>query len=697
MKKSKLFLIILLLLITSTCFASVACNNKNGKKESEIQGIYLSYVEQMENIGEEPVSYFEWLNIVKNINGIENKSAYEIWLSRGHYGTENDFLTWLKNGEKQSSDIKIYNVLLDDYYQSGNLLSYTVIYGEYFELPIPKKRGYDFLGWYEGNEKIENGIWERREGAVFVGKWKVSEEMSNYEFFTTSFGECVITGIKDSLITELVIPECVTRIKEHVFDDCLNLRKVTFNAYQLSMRENEENKRLFERCYKLVEVVFGERVYSVPEEVFSYCTNLTTVKISDSVIDIGDSAFFYCSNLSNIDIPDSVENIGNSAFGNSGLRHIKLGRNVKCIGIGAFSKTFLQEIVFPENVECIKRGAFSECNSLEEIKIENKIKNIADNLFYNCKKLSNVIIGESVISVGEKSFFGCDALREIIIPENVISIGSEAFECNSLNLFTVSKNNTAFSSEDGILYDKNKSKIICVPMSKNGEVNIPEGVSRIEDHTFENRVYLTKVVIPDSVVSIGNRAFANCYGLLEVKNSVNIVNIGEGAFFGCRNLTSITIPKNVTFIEWDCFYNCYGLTEIVNLSKVIVKSVYAKRIIDDETQKGEFISYKDYIFYKYEGEHYLCCYTGEAMDLVLPKQEECGFSYAIKKYAFSYLEINSIIIPKNIKNIENKAFDYSDNPSEDITIYFETEEPSADWSKNWKYGFFGTFVWGYEC
>ena len=51
-----------------------------------------------------------------------------------------------------------------------------VEYEEFYALPIPRRIGYGFLGWYNGDEKIENtGYWDREEGVHLTAKWEFLE------------------------------------------------------------------------------------------------------------------------------------------------------------------------------------------------------------------------------------------------------------------------------------------------------------------------------------------------------------------------------------------------------------------------------------------------------------------------------------------------------------------------------------------
>ena len=94
------------------------------------------------------------------------------------------------------------------------------------------------------------------------------------------------------------------------------------------------------------------------------------------------------------------------------------------------------------------------------------------------------------------------------------------------------------------------------------EMEIPEGVTKIEKGTFAGCVSLKKIVIPDSVTEISDGAFLCCENLADVKMSKNVTKIGESAFSSCYNLSQINLPESVKEIGRSAFFCCSSLTEI---------------------------------------------------------------------------------------------------------------------------------------
>ncbi len=202
---------------------------------------------------------------------------------------------------------------------------------------------------------------------------------------------------------------------------------------------------------------------------------------------------------------------------------------------GSHNNSYSSELTIPstvahgENIYSviqIGRLAFFEDN-ITKVTLPNSITTISSAAF-SYSSLSNINITNSVTTIGGGAFEMCHNLTEIYIPKSVISMGSSPFDgCHKLMTISVSSENENYCSIDGVLYNKEVTKLI----------NFPGGQKTCK--------------IPNSVITICDYAFA-WSNLEEVTIPNSVTHIGSNAFYLC-NLTSITIPNSVTYIGSDAF------------------------------------------------------------------------------------------------------------------------------------------------
>ena len=333
-------------------------------------------------------------------------------------------------------------------------------------------------------------------------------------------------------------------------------------------------------------------VTGIGANAFNSCSNLTSISIPNSVTEIGYYAFYSCSNLTSVNIPDAVTQIGEYAFSRcSSLTSINIPDAVTKIGKRTFySCSSLTSVSIPDAVTEIGEWAFSECSSLTSVNIPNAVTQIETGVFCACSSLTSINIPDAVTQIGESAFLKCSSLTSINIPDAVTQIEISAFEdCSSLSEIVVGNGNSNYSSEDGVLFNINKTELIKCPGGKKGEYSIPTSVNEICDSAFSTCAKLTSVYIPNSVTEIGQSAFEDCYSLTSanIPNSVtqieahtfddcssltsvyipnSVTQIGERAFSGCRSLTSANIPNSVTTIREGTFIFCENLKTIYDLN-----------------------------------------------------------------------------------------------------------------------------------
>ncbi len=192
------------------------------------------------------------------------------------------------------------------------------------------------------------------------------------------------------------------------------------------------------------------------------------------------------------------------------------------------------------------------------------VTSIGNRAFNGCTSLTSITIPNSVTEIGSGAFSSCTSLTSIKIPDSVMQIGDYVFlGCTNLIEIEVETDNKFYSSDKGVLFNKNKTEIICYPAGiKDTIYLIPSSVTSIGKRAFQNCSNLINIKIPDRVSYIGSIAFADCTSLTSITIPNSVTSLGNSAFRGCASLTSITIPDSVTSISGGAFGNCTSLTSI---------------------------------------------------------------------------------------------------------------------------------------
>ncbi len=347
----------------------------------------------------------------------------------------------------------------------------------------------------------------------------------------------------------------------------------------------------FANCSSLMVIIIPNSVVSIGSAAFSNCGNLQNVKIPSSVTRIGSSAFSGCSSLESIEIPNSVTKIDESTFqGCNKLTRIEIPDSVNEIGQWSFVNCIsLTQITIPSSVKCIGWNAFGNCAQLKSIEIPDGTTSIMGCAFSGCKNLRNIVIHDGITNIEHSIFEGCSNLISIAIPKSIVSICLDAFKgCNNLknvyidDLLSWCKIKFIKSGYSSNPFRNAHIFINNIPITK---LEIPDGITSIDEDMFQEYNTITSIIIPRSVRSIGAGAFVRCSNLSHVEIPSLVTTIGDRAFYGCDRLKSIEIPSYVNSIGNSAFSNCNNLTSIT-VSKLNYKYHSLNNcIIETESKK----------------------------------------------------------------------------------------------------------------
>ncbi|MDE5782448.1 MAG: leucine-rich repeat protein [Lachnospiraceae bacterium] len=224
-------------------------------------------------------------------------------------------------------------------------------------------------------------------------------------------------------------------------------------------------------------------------------------------------------------------------------------------------------INIPENVEVISEWAFSGCSKIEKVVMPDTVNSVGNCAFDGCISLTDVHLSANLTTLGHMAFSECELLNRLVIPSKLVSISSGTFADCRIQELVIEDGNESLSFVDGILYgEKGKVLIKCLS-NPSVEINLPEGVVRIDEAAFYDCSKITKVTLPDSVTQMGENVFQGCQSLAEIHLPQSLTNIPSSAFSECSSLEEVIIPESVTDIGDYAFEKC------TNLKKVWIESL----------------------------------------------------------------------------------------------------------------------------
>lgn len=247
----------------------------------------------------------------------------------------------------------------------------------------------------------------------------------------------------------------------------------------------------------------GKASFNGATKEYGWSQKITDIEIPDSVTLISDYAFQHCKSLTKIKIPGSVKKIGN----------------------------------WWDNVN---GQVFNDCSNLEEVILEEGIEEISGRAFDACSKVKEWKLPKSLKRIGPRAFQSI-GVEEFNIPENVESIAATFISSTKLARINVDLNNKYFKSLDGILFDKDSTKLIKYPENRDGiSYEVPNTVKTIDANAFISCKNLQEITIADSVEKIGDSAFY-ASSLQKIHLGGGITNINNKPFYLASNLTSINV------------------------------------------------------------------------------------------------------------------------------------------------------------
>lgn len=392
-----------------------------------------------------------------------------------------------------------------------------------------------------------------------------------------------IASLAETVLEEINVPDTVTEIGRHVFSFNENIQKIDLS---------------------------GTSAEKIDIMTFANCTSLTEVLLPESLLEIGLGAFMGCEKLAEIELPEGLEEVGQSAFLGTAMMSVRIPESVTNIGYCAFGYDINENVIdgfsiigttgsMAQTYATDTDSEYDIVNNFDFISAEtydaeqeylamNPIASADGEYEYSilddgtcallfCVSMDSTITvpseidGYTVTEIYKGAFISSEA-TSIILPDTVKIIGEAVFSqtvesitipagcteiqetspfltCIALKEVNVTgEGDGSYSSENGILYNKDKSTLIVYPIQKNDtKFTAPSSVKMISSYAFCDNEYLEEVDI-SGVEEIGNHTFEYCPKLKSVKLSENLTLVGNCAFFGCTSLEGIRVYDKVETI-----------------------------------------------------------------------------------------------------------------------------------------------------
>ena len=529
----------------------------------------------------------------------------------------------------------------------------------------------------------ENTAYVSSDGVLYNGDWTAlicypaakAGETYTVPDSVLRIGEGAFSG---SSLAEIRLPERMDSIGSGAFMDCGELRSLIIPRGITVLEAG-----LFGRCRNLRTVTIPDGVTSLVNATFMDCWSLGSIELPDSLTTIGGFAFYSCESLAEITIPAGVTVLESCAFSNCyGMSAITFMGDAPAMAEDCFTGAYATACYFESNetwTEEVRQdyggsitwravddsgivysGACGEgltwtldvegkltvsgtgkmddysydqlapwfdCLArVKSVVINEGVTSVGTEAFRECRNLKSVAIPDSVTSIGDSAFYLCDSLTSIELPAATVYIGASAFQaCTKLEEILVDAENTAYASEDGVLFNGDKTELICYPAARAGEEYIvPDSVLRIGEYAFSS-CSLKTLLLPDKMNSIGSGAFSDCTALETIALPEGLGTIESAIFAGCSSLTGVNIPFGVTTIDGAAFMGCSSLTDMVIPGSVtaIGTYVFAGTGLTEITFRGDAPSIGD------------GCFTGVTATAYYPAENETWTGAVMQDYGGS--------------------------------------------------------------
>lgn len=490
-------------------------------------------------------------------------------------------------------------------------------------LRLAKDMKYEALYWALGFEELDKGIFTKVYNKNFTVKINADKQMVDYDNKIS-----IINGESLLLTTHksFVILECIDKLLTMGYKPSEIIIDLD-NEYDIYCKD------LYIKCYEWNHL--EEDLVEFKKDTFksiSYESRLisgvierrTSIKTSDG-------------SIYNHGIFENEEKLDNYKLYNS------------------------EDIISEDFI--IKAGVATKYKgNKKKVEVPEGVTELAPCLFWDNQIIEEVILPELLINISGDTFYNSANLKKVNIPKNVKFMGNNPFAgCPNI---VVTSESPYFNLVDGILYNKDFTRLIYYPISKTNErYEIKEGCRILGKHSFYLCDNLKEVVIPSSIIKLENNPFSGC-------TKINLINKSEyyhiddsviydkdySSVIGCLNSidTDCLVLKDVKRICRNSFWNCKGIKKIVlpeTLESIGYNPFVSCSNIEFESNSKNYVVYNNALYTADKSK--LVCYPAKYAigDIHLPDEV-----ITLERGAFSGCDKMTNIHLHNVSIISKTCF-----------------------------------------
>ncbi|MBR5726549.1 MAG: leucine-rich repeat protein [Muribaculaceae bacterium] len=348
--------------------------------------------------------------------------------------------------------------------------------------------------------------------------------------------------------------------------------------------------------YSSVErVVIDEGLEEIPNNAFVDCEQLQSLYLPSTVSAIGQQAFLYTFGLKEVTCAGTTPpTLGDNAFMYAGynndevILYVPEGVSSNYEGVddwsfatlyecdplstgASFTVDSLKYIVLYDNfnvemddvtstslidpgippkvayqgnlftVSLLGDHALAYCTRMKRVEVPFTVQNIENYGVYGSTSVEKLILRDGIKQIGGFAFSHINQLTRVDIPASVDSIRGDAFTYDPmLREINVASTNTKYTSVDGILFSKDRKRLMAFADGHGPNYTVPMGTQVIDVEAFRGASALTSVIVPLGLKRIERLAFFDCSALTAIELPSTLTSLGYSVFNNAP-LTTLTV------------------------------------------------------------------------------------------------------------------------------------------------------------